>query len=599
MSTSDDRTYNDDIIDDDDILDMVDEADLDTPTTEAPSGPVAPYNTLSVATVIIHQALDDYLTQHVDPEQHHKPAKLVTELMSYINNVIVTTNIDEDRMKHNPIPPLKRLGFSEIAKIMSHLYDIINIMPSEKNTDPDLDLLALYDNDPTSDSYGIFITSLTSIRRIARQFTPDLSLMEFRELLSTLTDISPRIARGANRDIIAVGNGIFNYHTKEFIAYTELSATERISSEYVFLSKAQVNYNPHATNPHITMPDGEVWDIESWMKDIADDDEIAELLWEITGAIIRPYVSWNKSAWLYSERGNNGKGTLVQLMRNLCGAQSYAAIPLSDFSKDFLLEPLTRASAILVDENDVGTFIDKAANLKAIITNDVITINRKHKIPIAYQFYGFMVQCLNEFPKIRDKSESFYRRQIFIPFNKSFTGKERKYIKDDYIARTDVLEYVLHRVLHMNYYDLSEPDSTKFVLDEYREFNDPVRAFWNEFHDEFVWDLLPFTFLYDLYKEWMAKFMPSSTPLGRNTFIKDVVNAASYYPEWECPDPRAKIHVGDKMDDIETIIMDYNLTDWQSDSSSKAPLLKAVPNLSVSYRGITRVTTTASSNDEG
>ena len=152
------------------------------------------------------------------------------------------------------------------------------------------------------------------------------------------------------------------------------------------------------------------------MADLSDDPEIVELLWQILGAIIRPHVRWNKSAWLYSETGNNGKGTLCELMRSLCGDGSYAAIPLINFSKDFALEPLTRSTAIIVDENDVGCFIDKAANLKAVITNDVIPINRKFKTPLSYQFYGFMVQCLNEFPRIKDKSDSFYRRQLFIPF---------------------------------------------------------------------------------------------------------------------------------------------------------------------------------------
>lgn len=116
-------------------------------------------------------------------------------------------------------------------------------------------------------------------------------------------------------------------------------------------------------------------------------------------------------------------------MRKLCGKGTYASIPLSDMSKDFMLEPLTRATAIIVDENDVGTYIDKAANLKAIITGDTIAINRKFKQAISYQFKGFMVQCLNEMPRIKDKSDSFYRRQLFIPFTKCFTGEERKYIK--------------------------------------------------------------------------------------------------------------------------------------------------------------------------
>ena len=73
---------------------------------------------------------------------------------------------------------------------------------------------------------------------------------------------------------------------------------------------------------------------------------------------------------------------------------------MSDFSKDFHLEPLIHASAIIVDENDVGVYLDKVANLKAVITNDVVLINRKFKMPVSYQFFGFMVQCLNEYPRI-------------------------------------------------------------------------------------------------------------------------------------------------------------------------------------------------------
>ena len=73
--------------------------------------------------------------------------------------------------------------------------------------------------------------------------------------------------------------------------------------------------------------------------------------------------------------------------------------------------------------------MDKAANLKAIITGDPVSMNRKFKKPVSYCFHGLVVQCLNEMPRIRDKSDSFYRRQLFIAFTKCFTGVERKYIK--------------------------------------------------------------------------------------------------------------------------------------------------------------------------
>ena len=77
-------------------------------------------------------------------------------------------------------------------------------------------------------------------------------------------------------------------------------------------------------------------------------------------------------------------------------------------------------------------------------------MNRKFKAPIAFQFKGFMVQCINGMPKVKDKSNSFYRRQLVVPFLKNFQGAERRYIKDEYLARKDVLEYILWRVLNMD-----------------------------------------------------------------------------------------------------------------------------------------------------
>ena len=116
--------------------------------------------------------------------------------------------------------------------------------------------------------------------------------------------------------------------------------------------------------------------------------------------------------WLYSTAGNNGKGTYCELLRNLLGPSACVSIPISDFAKDFALSPLVGKQAIITDENDVGLYIDKVAIMKAVVTGDVITINKKFAQPVNYRFRGMMVQCLNEYPKVKDRSDSFYRRQI-------------------------------------------------------------------------------------------------------------------------------------------------------------------------------------------
>lgn len=400
-----------------------------------------------------------------------------------------------------------------------------------------------------------------------------------------LREEAPRVYRCDDPDLVPVDNGLFNYRTKELHPFTP---------EQVFLSKARVPYDPMATSPQIDNGDQTYWEVEEWMNTLSDDSEIVELLWQILGAIVRPGVQWNKSAWFFSEQGNNGKGTLCALMRNLTGSASYASVAIADFGKDFMLEPLTRASAIIVDENDVGGYIDRAANLKAVITGDVIMINRKHKAPISYQFKGFMVQCLNEFPRIKDRSESFYRRQLFVPFTKTFTGRENRAIKNDYLARPAVLRYVLRRVLELtdDYWVLSEPAATQQVLDEYKEFNDPVRSFWEEVEDQFVWDLLPFGFLYDLYKAWFSRTNPSGSPVGRNAFITDLLSILNKSTTWYCSDKRAKIRSAARMLTPEPLIAQFQLKDWENANYRGAdPLGKCIPHPQApNYRGIQRYT---------
>lgn len=473
-----------------------------------------------------------------------------------------------------------RLAPAQIADILVKLHHVVNIAYGGFDESSEYDVLSVYQTD--GEDEGIYTSSKQMFYKLIRQYGYLLSDKEINETITLLKQMVPRVIRCSEINLLAVNNGIFDYDTKQLMPF---------SPEYVFVSKSRVNYNPNAQNPVIHNDDDNTdWDIESWMDDLFDGNKnMSTLMWEIIGAIIRPNVPWNKSAWFYSNTGNNGKGTLCELMRQIAGHGTYASIQLSDFSKDFTLEPLINASCIIVDENDVGTYIDKAANLKAIITNDVIQINRKFKTPIAYQFKGFMVQCLNELPKIKDRTESFYRRQLFVPFEKCFTGAERKYIKNDYLHRTEVLEYVLAKILNTKYYSLSEPDECKAILNEYKEYNDPIRQFIEEIIPECKWDLLPYPFLYDLYKEWFKKVSPTGTVLGKNTFIQEINRLIKDSTEWYAVPGNNKIRPGTKMNKSEPLIAEYNLTDWMNPLFKGKDIEKMChPLLKENYRGILR-----------
>lgn len=470
-----------------------------------------------------------------------------------------------------------KLTPAQIADVLMALYPIVNIAYGGLSADPQYDVLSMYQADGPDE--GIYIWNSKVFSQLIHQYCYTISEKGEAEVMKRLKDMAPRRVREDDRDLIAVNNGIFDYKAKKLMPF---------SPELIFTSKARVDYVPHAQNVTIYNPaDGTHWDIESWMADLSDDPAVVELLWQIVGAVIRPLVPWNKAVWFYSSKGNNGKGTLCQLMREVCGEGQCASISLNDLGKDFMLEPLLKASALIQDENDVGTFIDKAANLKAIITADKLLVNRKHQTAVAFRFRGMMIQCLNEPPRIKDKSDSFFRRQIFVPFDKCFTGAERKYIKTDYIHRKEVLQYVLKRVLHMDYYELSEPEACKLALDEYKEYSDPVRQFVAEILPECKWDLLPYPFIYDLYKAWFARNVPAGTPEGRNRFIADIKNLLANSPEWDTT--KKKSRTGTKMDKAEPLIVEYDLKSWMNPCYRGMDADKLChPGLKEFYQGIER-----------
>ncbi|WP_310605298.1 DNA primase family protein [Anaerosporobacter sp.] len=525
---------------------------------------------------LIRMRTIDYLAQ-LDPDCLPSPSDIESELVSTIKKAVVLEN--QNLSKTEKLTAPQKLCASQIALVMLHTHNIVRVKTCEGNVNPDYDLLAIYKDNGVNE--GIYVTDETEFKRVAHSYNFSITSKELHDVMEMLLMHAPRVSRTMDRDLIAVNNGIFNFKTK---------ILEPFSPDYVFMVKSKVNYNPFAKNVVIhNDEDGTNWDIESWMEELFDDPELTQLMWEILSAIIRPFVKRQKMAVLYAQSGNNGKGSLCELMRALIGEGSYASLSLSDFGTDFLLEPLIRANAIIRDENDVGTFVDKAANLKAVITNDVISINRKHKTPISYQFYGFMVQCLNEFPRIKDKSDSFYRRQLFIPFDKCFTGKERKYIKERYLHMDTVLEFVLFRILNMNFYSLSEPTVCRLALAEFKEFNDPVRQFLDEMLEQLVWDMIPFSFLHDLFKSWSHKNNPNGSIQGKNTFINDVVNMLGEYPEWYCQDRKKALRPRKRMDKPEPLIVEYGLEEWKNPSYMGGDIDRiCTPKLKQSYRGLLR-----------
>lgn len=554
-----------------------------TSATPAASAVPPPFRATSEET-LIDEVVTEYLAQIAD-QPDTEIREIRDELLSRINAAFEIENIQRRDAKSSAAKIVKAKALDEytIARIMLARRHIAAISLAEGTGGEEMSMLAVYQE--SGPAQGLWSTAEAQLVILASQIRPSLTANAIESLLKRLKSHAPIVSRTTAAHLIAVNNGVFDHQHQQLLDF---------SPEYVFLTKSPVDYDPQATSPVITHPrDGSVWDVDSWIEELSDDEGVPQLLWEIISAALRPGVRWNKAAFFHSSRGNNGKGTLCSLLRNLLGPNGSASIPIANFGKPFALTELVHARAIITDENSVGAFARDLGDFKSVVTGDAFTLDRKYKDPVSVQFSGLVVQCVNDFPKSRDKSSSYTRRQLFVPFRKWFGDVERSYIKTDYLAREDVLRYVLRVALQMQHEEFSQPQACLELLAQFQRENNPVRDFWSEFEEEFVWDLLPTAFLYDLFVAWFRKTHPSGTPINRNDFSSQLAEVLIGDGRWAYPDPQKKHRPGQKMSAPEPLVAKYDLRDWMnSQYQGRDPDKLCIPHpLRVNYVGVARIQT--------
>lgn len=468
-------------------------------------------------------------------------------LLQKINQTELENSALQSRHKKK-IP--ETLSFFETAILLSHIIPFKNIYVSKES---DHVLLGAYQT--TGPREGTYDTNTENLYALVDCVSPKFRNQDIQEVLNKLRRISPTCQQTSNANLIIANNGVFDKKAKEL---------KEFSPDFVYLAKLQIDYIPDAKNPIIIADDGYRWDLDSWIADLAEDDETNTLIWQVLADFIHAGITREKAIFFYSQAGNNGKGTIGQLLKNIVGKGNYSSLAMADFKHEFLKESLLGVTANIADENDVDQYIDSVRDFKASITGDDININRKFEKAIRLQFRGSNIQMINGLPKTRDRSDSFYRRIILVPFIKTFTNNgQRPDIKNIYIKRKDVLEYAVSKAFNLDFDEFIVPEKSKELLTDYKEANNPVLQFWAEFEHEFTWDLLPTQFLYDLFISWSSRTNPTGKPVSRQSFIDSLRQIAKDSNIWESKLEKAdKIRTGPKMDTDEPLITEFQLKNW-------------------------------------
>ncbi len=557
--------------------------ELNTATQDGsrrPARKVLPAFTPTSQETIVEQTVSAYLTSIVDDPG--------VDLRAVRDTLIRRINAEfdiENRGRKDSgsfLPPIRKVQVLDehtAAMVLLARHRIVAVDLAEGEAD-DLTELAVYV--AYGENAGTYSASKTRIKSLVSDLRPSATAGTIESTYARLRIHAPVVTRTVEPHLIPVANGVFD-HARQTL--------REFSPDWVFLSKFPVDYVPTAANEVIIMPDGEEWDVESWIKSLSDDEGVPELLWEIISAAVRSHAPWNKAIWFMSERGNNGKGTLIQMLQNLLGTKACSSIPFAEFGKPFLLEPLLYSRVNLVDENDVGKLADSLAAWKAFVTGDAITLDRKHKTPVKFRWRGLDIQCQNStLQRTKDRSGSFYRRLLVVPFEKWFGEGERRYIKTDYLARPEVLRYVLKRALEMTHTTLSNPDACQRALENYQGDNNYLLAFWLEFETDFVWDLLPYRFLHALYCEWLRRVNPSGRPESQPALTAFLSAHLAGSEEWDAK--RSATRPGTGMAMPEPLIDQYGLDEWTNSTYTGSDPAKRciVSPLKENYKGLVRRT---------
>lgn len=522
-----------------------------------------------------------------------KGRRIADELLKVINLVAGEVNKLAGKDKSvRPLPRVDAVPAAQLVQVLRHenLFRLVAANSAQMAGSAEDLPLCRYDDDLDSPTYGLHVpveaTDVLSL--LVKMGTGSKGQAEaVYDLLCAGSEI---VERCHERDYVPLSDGIWHYAERRKIEF---------SPNIVLLSKASVTFDPDCPPelPVYDLPDGTTWNVRDGISVLAaGDPEIEQILWEGVGASLRPLVRWNKCLALVSEVGNNGKGTYLELVRTLVGPNACVEKDVAAFGDDYPdIDRLNAASVVLGDENDTNGFLKSARVIKSVLTANPVTVKRKYRRNISVTFRGVMIQCLNATPRSADKSSSFYRRWIFVPMRARFEGCEVTEIKDKFIPDERTLTWVAWYVLTQMpaYYAFSGASAADEQMAEVQTENDPVRAFWTELRDEFVWDLLPYPFLHDLYVAWLHRNVPEGRALSARRFTKELklVLEGIGDDQWEATD--TAVRPGGLIASADPLVTDYKLDGWRFSAFYQTPSMpkwerEKLTALKPNYRGLVR-----------
>jgi len=197
----------------------------------------------------------------------------------------------------------------------------------------------------------------------------------------------------------------------------ELGGGERTitaTPEYFITSRIPHNIGDSQETPYI----------DKLFVDWVGEDK-KQILYEICAYCMLPDYPLHRMFWFIG-RGRNGKGRFLALIKLLIGAENTTStdlVRLGDASARFESSKLYKKLVAFVGETDFG-ILRKTNVLKSLTGDDLLPGEFKNKNPFDFNNYAKILIATNSVPKVEDKTDGWYSRNVTIDFPNRFAEGE-------------------------------------------------------------------------------------------------------------------------------------------------------------------------------
>jgi putative DNA primase/helicase len=307
-------------------------------------------------------------------------------------------------------------------------------------------------------------------KQLAKKATINF-VREVTEHVKRLT-YEDRLMFDADSFILNMKNGLLNVDTEEFREHTP---------DYLSVVQMPVKYDPTADCPKF----------HKFRKEVMYQED-QDLIQETFGSTLWKDYPTKKATLLVGD-GNNGKTTLIEVLKAMLGTQNVAARNLQEletnrFAKADLYGKLANLYADLSDAalKFVGVF-------KMLTGGDLITA--EHKFQTSFSFINFakLIFSCNTVPEVYEDTRAFFDRWNMVTFPSTFvdsdsvdTGQKikraNKNLKNE-LKTEHELSGVLNwsiaglKRLRANGWVFSGSRTAEEIRDEYIRKSSPIHAF--------------------------------------------------------------------------------------------------------------------------